>query len=250
MALRHYDKLTKTNPIRREGTVNWLKYEIKLGTDAFNRRYAETAEKGAIPSQLEEAKERLREYSGYANPRGKNKVVGYGISGKNKDSLERQYRELRRALTKDIWSAEAVDIRDEAEKKAYEKFNFNQNVNWTYDKWKHMVDIFGNLDSDILHGFGYELAVSHNGSSTADEGAVRFLNLTEFEELPENVRAVSNASFVEAFSFAYDKKLDLFTIAERVYKHREDGSTPVDLIDALYKEIKKELDAREEVNEK
>lgn len=246
MALRSYDKLTKTNPIRHEGTVNWLKYEIKLGTDAFNRRYTEMAEKGAVPSQLEEIKERLREYSGYSTPKGKDKVVGYGISGKNKKWLERQYRELRRALTKDVWSEEAVDIRDDAEKQAYDQFNKNQHVNWTYDKWKHMVDVFGNLDMDILHGFGYEANSTHNGSSTADEGTVKVLNLREEADLPSDVKSVSNSSFVEAFSYAYEQGLDLYTLAERVYKERKEGDDPVKLINRLYDEIKKEVGEKDD----
>lgn len=248
MALTEYDELTGYNPIRRKGSVNWLKYEIKAATDEFNKRYRQLELTGKVPSQLEEARERIYEYSGYSTPKRSTDVLSAGVSNRKKDSLIRQYRELRTAIKSDVWSDEAAKLRTDKEEKAWEQFNNNQVLNWNYSKWKAMVDIFGNMDAEILRGFGYEDHSNHSGSSTANgQPAPQYLEVEELTELPteSSKGKVSNSSLVSAFSFAYDRGLDLYTLMERVQKRTKgQGKEQYQMIDELYKEIGEELKRR------
>lgn len=244
MASNKYVELTGYNPISREGTVNWLKYEIKAATEEFNKRYRELSIKGEVPSQLEEEKDLLRTYSGKSKPKRQSDVLSAGVSGKNKAWLKRHYDELKRALKTDVWSDSAAETRTDKEIEAWKSFNSNQLLNWDFKKWKSMVDIFGHIDSEILRGFGYEDHSNHKGSSTAKDTNSQILVVEELTELPKTSSKdnVSNSSLVTAFSFAYDRGLDLYSIMERVRKNTYgQGKKQYEMIDELYMEIGREL---------
>lgn len=242
MALKKYNELSGQNPLREEskGTNLWLKYEIKGAIDLFNRKYRELKNKGLVSEQLEHERSVLSDYTRSAKPRNPEDALGYGVSRLSKKPLELLYKNLRRVLDADIWTGESKEYRDEEELKKYEHFNEYQLQDWSYDKWKHMVDIFGTLDSDILHGFGYETRSSHKDSPTANEKKVKTLNLDTEGKLEDIKEAseVTNATLVNAFSAAYEKGVDLMTLAKQVYDDRKEGDTQIDLINALYKEIR------------
>lgn len=235
---RVLEAFTGWNPISRKGTVNWLKYEIKVMTDEFNRRYRHTRERGDLPPQFEDMREELYKYSGRSTPRGTKNVLSYGVSGKNKTWLQRQYDELRLSLKADIWSPEAKGEMDTREKAAYESFKENQVLDWSYNKWKDMVDILGHLDSTILHGFGYEDKSTHNGSSTARGKKSKSLRIAGYGAKGK----VSNSSLISAYSYAYDRGIDLLTLISRVDREATgQGKTPKAMIDDLWAAIKDEM---------
>lgn len=237
---RELEPFTGYNPIRRKGTVNWFKYEIKAMTDAFNRRYRHTRESGDLPPQFEDMREELYKYSGKSTPRGSKNVIGYGISGKNKTWLKRQYDELRLSLKADIWSPEAKAEISTRENEAYNAFKENQVLDWSYNKWKDMVDILGHLDSTILHGFGYEDKHIHNGSATAKGKKAKTLQINGYSKKGNG--KIGNSSLINAYSYAYDRGIDLLSLIQRVDKSASgQGLQPKDMIDNLWKAIKEEM---------
>ena len=228
----------------KEGTVNWFKYEIRNMTAEFNRRFRETAERGEIPEQFNKLREEFIREGARPNPLSKDAIgLGFSIKGKGKAGLVRQWTNLRRALDVDVWSPTAEEYRTDRELKAWRKFNENQVLSWSYDKWKAMVDIFGNMDSTILHGFGYEDNSTHNASKTINSSKkAKKVNLEAFD--PEG--KVSNSSLVSAFSYAYDNDVDLLTLMNRVYNRKAEGRTQRTALNDLYSEIKKMINERKE----
>lgn len=232
----------------KEGTVNWFKYEIRNMTAEFNRRFRETAERGEIPEQFNKLREEFIREGARPNPLSKDAIgLGFSVKGKGKAGLVRQWSNLQRALKIDIWSPTAEEYRTERELNAWRKFNDNQVLSWSYDKWKAMVEIFGNMDSTILHGFGYEDKSTHNASQTADDGKQK--KTIEIEENFDPEGKVSNSSLVSVFSKAYDNDIDLLSVMNRVYNRKVQGRTQRTALNDLYKEIQDIINERKEESE-
>lgn len=201
-----------------------LKRAISKQTKEVNFRYRVAKETGTISPQLKEMFERLQHYG--SKPRDtKSQIVGLGFhKHKHTSELRRQLNELNRILKHDIWSSEAVKIESEEKQQAYETFNENTKFDWSYEKWKEFVDIFGSVSNDILYGFGYESKNSHKGSETA------------------SIKK-DNRSLMEAFSLAYDKRVDFLTIMEEVYDKDITGKglDTEKSLDKLYERIREEI---------
>lgn len=236
-----YTSYDEQNPIRRVGSVNWLKYEIKTMTKEFNERYRASQEAGGVSPQMEERLKLHLDYGGKAR-KYSGDVLGYGFSGKRRNELERQYGALRATLKTDMWSPQAKEMLKDREQAAWESFNENQVVNWSYDKWRRMVDTFGNIDDSILRGFGYEQHSSHSGSGkskSANKGE-------EIKGTPNPIEsastqgAISNATLMRVYSTAYDNGVDLFKILVQTMKELDKkAADPRDAIDALKANIQK-----------
>lgn len=226
-----YTSYNDDNPIRRVGSVNWLKYEIKTMTKEFNKRYTAAQKRGEVPPQLEERLKLHLDYGGKAN-RFSDDVLGYGFGGKRKAELERQYGALRGTLKADRWTDESKELIKDNEYNAWKSFNTNQVVNWSYDKWRKMVDVFGHIDDTILRGFGYEDHSSHNGSGKYKKETATPIGIDK-----DDNGTISNASLMNAFSKAYDEGVDIFKLLIKITNDPNITSSK-GAIDELYKEIK------------
>lgn len=226
------------------GTVNWYKYEIRALTKKANDRFYEYNQVDYMPKQLENWRDRLLTYSGKPNPFKKNETLGLGFSGKRKNVLIRQFKELKHFIKTDVFTNEAKDSIAEREKTAYESFKSNNIVDWEYEKWKRMVDTFGNVDQELLNSFGYEDHSSHKGSRKAN---VKRSNLTINNRNDKS--KVSNSSLVNAYSYAYDNNLDILSLMNEVSKEMKGiGGDQRDAIDRLWDKIHESIGEKEDTN--
>ena len=226
--------VTGENP-HTPGTINWYKHEIRYMTKEANRRFYEYEQVDYLPPQLENWKDRLLTYGGKSNPMKKSDTFGLGFSGKRKNAIIRQYNELHHFYENDTVTIAGQEFYSKREKDAYEAFNKNNILNWSYDKWKKMVDVFGSVGEEILRHFGYEDQSNKEGSKTA---------IVDSTEKPESV---SNASLINAFSYAYENNLDLLSLMTEVERDlRGEGFTSKKAIDALFEKIKEKSNVRED----
>ena len=220
------------------GTVNWYKYEIRGLTEKANERFYEYNQVDYMPTQLEKWRDRLLTYSGKPNPLKKKDTLGLGFSGKRKNVLVRQFKELKHFMKTDVFSNEAKASLTEREQKAYMEFNKNNVLDWDYEKWNRMVDTFGNIDQELLNSFGYEDHSNHNGSRRAR------LNINNKNDTSK----VSNSSLVNAYSYAYDNNVDILTLMNEVNKEMKGtGGDQRDAIDLLFDKIADAIEARKGV---
>ena len=103
-----------------------------------------------------------------------------------------------------------------------------------------MVDILGHLDSTILHGFGYEDKSTHNGSATAKGEKAKSIVVKPYSK---DLGMISNSSLISAYSYAYDRGMDLLSLITRVDKETAniEGKTSKDMIGYLWQAIKDEM---------
>lgn len=227
------------------GTVNWYKYEIRRMTEKANKRFYEYNQVDYLPTQLEKWRDRLLTYSGKPNPMKKDDTLGLGFSGKRKNVLVRQFKELKHFLKVDIFTNEGKESLTEREQKAYEEFKANNVVDWEYEKWKRMVDTFGNIDQELLNSFGYEDHSNHNGSRKANVKANK-LDITNSNDRSK----VSNSSLVNAYSYAYDNKIDILSLMNEVSKEMKGtGGDQRVAIDKLWDKIADAVKAKKEEEE-
>lgn len=220
------------------GTVNWYKYEIRHMTEKANERFYQYDQVDFKPPQLENWENRLLAYSGKPNPFKKKDTLGLGFSGKRKNVIIRQYKELKHFLDTDFFTTQGQEFYSEREKDAYEAFKSNNILDWEYEKWKRMVDTFGNIDQEILNSFGYEDHSSHKGSKTA-----LVVNNTETD-------TVSNSSLVNAYSYAYDNEIDILTLMNEVDKELHGaGADPKKALDLLWDKIRESIKVKENVDD-
>lgn len=225
------------------GTVNWYKYEIREMTRQANNRFYEYNQVDYMPAQLERWKDRLLDYSGKPNPFKRKDTLGLGFSGKRKNVLKRQYKELKHFLNTDVFSSEGVESLADKERKAYESFTSNNLLDWNYEKWKRMVDTFGNIDQELLNSFGYEDHSNHNGSKKANvkRNAISVNNQNDRGQ-------VTNSSLVNAYSYAYDNNIDILSLMNEVDKEMYGkGGDPRKAIDLLWDKINNAVGAKSEV---
>lgn len=224
------------------GTNNWYKYEIREMTRQANHRFETYIESDYMPRQLERWKDRLLAYSGKPNPFKTKDTLGLGFSGKRKNVLKRQFKELKHFLKVDVFTNEGVENLADRERKAYESFNENNLLDWNYDKWKRMVDTFGNIDQELLNSFGYEDHSNHNGSKKANVKK-NHLNVNNRNDISQ----VTNSSLVNAYSYAYDNNIDILSLMNQVDKEMYGkGADPRRAIDKLWDKIREEVAAKEE----
>ena len=227
------------------GTVNWYKYEIRRMTERANRRFYNYDQVDYMPVQLEKWKDRLLTYSGKPNPFMKKDTLGLGFSGKRKNVLKRQYKELKHFLDVDVFSNEGVDNLAEKEKRAYKSFNSRNLLDWDYEKWKRMVDTFGNIDQELLNSFGYEDHSNHNGSKKAN---VKKNPLIVNNKNDKN--QITNSSLINAFSYAYDNNVDILSLMNEVDKEMYGkGGDSRKAIDKLWEKIKQSVKDSEDEND-
>ena len=203
-----------------------LQRAIRKQTAEVNMRYREAKRTGTLTPQLMKMFETAQLYG--SKPRDtRSQIVGLGF-GKHthKSELMRQLRELNRIVKHDIWSPQgAVQVKEE-ESKAYSTFNERTRYNWSYDKWKSFVDIFGSAPDEILNGFGYERKGGHKGSST----------VTIKTDSADDV-TITGKSLIEAFDIAYEKRVDLLTVMEEVYSESK-GMDQQGAIDSLFERLR------------
>lgn len=215
------------------GTVNWYKHEIRSMTERANKRFYDYDQADYMPTQLAKWRDRLLDYSGKPNPFKRKDTLGLGFSGKRKNVLKRQYKELKHFLGTDIFSNEGVENLADRERKAYESFNEKNILNWDYEKWKRMVDTFGNIDQELLNSFGYEDHSNHNGSKKAN---VKKNPLSVNNR--NDKKNVTNSSLVNAYSYAYDNNIDILSLMNEVDKEMYGkGGDPRKAIDKLWDKI-------------
>lgn len=235
---KELESITGENPFL-EGTVNWYKHEIRYMTKEANRRFYEYDQSDYMPPTLEKWKDRLLTYGGKASPLKKKETFGLGFSGKRKNVLVRQYNELRHFYESDTLTIAGQEYYSKREYEAYKKFNKNNILNWDYEKWKRMVDTFGNVDSEILRSFGYEDQSNKEGSKTAVVVDNR------------NSETISNSSLINAYSYAYDNNIDLLTLMNDVLKElRGSASTSKNAIDLLFEKIKEASNLKKDEEER
>lgn len=231
---RELESITGENP-HTVGTINWYKHEIRYLTKEANRRFYEYDQSDYMPPTLAKWKDRLLTYGGKANPLMKKETFGLGFSGKRKNVLVRQYNELKHFYQTDTVTIAGQEYYSKREYDAYKSFKSNNILNWDFEKWKRMVDTFGNVDSEILRGFGYEDRSNKEGSKTAVVVNNR------------NNNSVSNSSLINAFSYAYDNNVDILTLMNEVDKELHGaGADPKKAIDLLFEKIKQTANINEE----
>lgn len=235
---RELESVTGENP-HTVGTINWYKHEIRYLTKEANRRFYEYDQSDYMPPTLAKWKDRLLTYGGKSNPLMKKETFGLGFSGKRKNVLIRQYNELKHFYQTDTVTIAGQEYYSKKEYNAYQKFNSNNILSWDYEKWKRMVDTFGNVDSEILRGFGYEDHSNKEGSKTA---------VVVDNKKPEKV---SNSSLVNAFSLAYDNNVDLLTLMNEVDKElHSEGADSKTAIDLLFKKIRQVANIKDDSDNK
>ena len=204
------------------GTVPWLKEEIRKATQEVNKRFYEAKQGGKSNKQLNKWIARLRYFGSKPSIVGKNRgeEIGLGFRGKKKVDLERQLSELNRVIEKDIWTPKGRKKEDERHDQAYRTFS-EMHPNWSRDKYNDFVQLLGTAPSELLQAFGYERSSVHRGSKTAKV-------------------KVANESFVEAYSYAYDKNVDLLSVMLGTYSEIQGmGYGQEQAIDALKTNIEK-----------
>ena len=224
------------------GTVNWYKHEIRSMTEKANERFYEYEQVDYMPTQLEKWRDRLLTYSGKPNPFRTKDTLGLGFSGKRKNVLIRQFKELKHFLKNDIFTNEGQQSLSDREKSAYENFKTNNIVDWEYEKWKRMVDTFGNIDQELLNSFGYEDHSNHNGSKKANVKRSR-LNINNTNDRS----SVTNSSLVNAYSYAYDNNIDILSLMNEVNKEMKGtGGDQRKAIDKLWEKISEAVGKKED----
>ena len=216
----------------RPGSKEWYKSHIRKMVQDFNSRVFEMKSQGKkIPKQITSEINRLKRWGGKISITGihRGDVVGLGFGKKpSKERLERQYRELDRFLSNDVWTNEGRKRVDKERDNAYKTFK-EYHPNWSKDKWSDFVQLLGNAPTELLQAFGYEKQGSHSGSKTA------------------KVYHGANESFVEAYSYAYDNDVDLFRVMENTYREIEgEGYSQEMAIDLLKENIKLEIEESKE----
>lgn len=204
------------------GTVPWLKDEIRRLTEQVNQRFYEAKEAGLFDSRLKKWASRLRYFGSNPSIIGKNRgeEIGLGFRGKKKRDLERQLAELNRVIDKDIWTPKGRKEDDERHDQAYKTFS-EMHPNWSKEKYRDFVQLLGTAPTELLQAFGYERTSGHRGSKTAKV-------------------KVTNESFIEAYSYAYDNKVDLLSVMLGTYSEIEGmGYGQEEAIDALKTNIEK-----------
>lgn len=205
-----------------------LQRAIRKQTNEVNRRYREAKRTGTLTPQLMKMFETAQLYG--SKPRDtKTMIVGLGFHKHTHESeLKRQLRELNRIIKHDIWSPQGEAQVKEEESRSYTSFNENTRYNWSYDKWKSFVDVFGSAPDEILNGFGYERKGGHKGSST----------VTISTPPTEDDITISGKSLIEAFDIAYEKRVDLLSVMEDVYSNEAKGADQKGALDALFKRLR------------
>lgn len=204
------------------GTVPWLKDEIRRLTQEVNKRFYEAKEAGLFDNRLKKWASRLRYFGSNPSIMGKHRgeEIGLGFKGKKKKDLERQMSELNRVIEKDIWSPKGRKEEDERHDQAYKTFS-EMHPNWTKDKYRDFVQLLGTAPTELLQAFGYERSSGHRGSKTAKV-------------------KITNESFIEAYSYAYDNNVDLLSVMLGTYSDIEGkGYGQEEAIDALKTNIEK-----------
>ena len=204
-----------------------LKRKIRELTNEVNFRYRKAKETNTMTPQLKKLLETAQRYGSKARDT-KSQIVGLGFNkhGKDFDALMRQYKELKRIIKVDVWSQPGKDVRTQKEIDAWHQFNEANKYDWDYDKWKSFVDIFGNISTEILTAFHYSTKDRHDGSSTASVHTKK-----------GDGKELTNRSLLEAFSTAYNKRVDLMTLMTKVYNQSQEGDSSTDLYDRLLDEI-------------
>ena len=216
----------------RPGSKEWYKSHIRKMVQDFNTRVFEMKSQGKkIPKQITSEINRLKRWGGKISITGMHRgdVVGLGFGKKpSKERLERQYRELDRFLSNDVWTNEGRKRVNKEKNDAYKTFK-EYHPNWSKSKWEDFVQLLGTAPTELLQAFGYEKQGSHSGSKTA------------------KVYHGANESFVEAYSYAYDNDVDLFRVMENTYREIEgEGYSQEMAIDLLKENIKLEIEESKE----
>lgn len=212
----------------RPGSKEWYKSHIRSMVREFNSRVFKMKSEGKkIPKQIISEINRLKRWGGKISITGMNRgdVIGLGFGSKpEKERLIRQYKELDRFLSNDVWTSEGKKRVDKEKDDAYKTFK-SYHPNWSKDKWSDFVQLLGTAPTELLQAFGYEKQDSHRGSKTA------------------KIYNGANESFVEAYSYAYDNDVDLFRVMEYTYREIEgEGYSQVMAIDRLKENIKHEIE--------
>ena len=140
--------------ISSKRTVKELRKYIREATARINmtiREYRESGKK--MPRAYEKQIQRLQRLSGVKKP--KRGEIGVGIDRKRKAELLRQAGALKAFDAYDTFSPYAVRKAERKYKKAYEAFTQNFG-DISFDKWEHLVDIYGTLDGAIVNIYGSE----------------------------------------------------------------------------------------------
>lgn len=204
------------------GTVPWLKDEIRSLTQQVNDRFYKAKEANLFDNKLKKWAARLKYFGSKPSIIGKNRgeEVGLGFRGKKKKDLERQLAELNRVINKDIWTPKGREEEDELHDQAYRTFS-EMHPNWSRDKYNDFVQLLGTAPTELLQAFGYERSSGHKGSKTAKV-------------------KITNESFIEAYSYAYDRNVDLLSVMLGTYSEIEGmGYGQEQAIDALKTNIEK-----------
>lgn len=204
------------------GTVPWLKDEIRRLTQQVNQRFYEAKEAGLFDNRLKKWASRLKYFGSKPSIVGKNRgeEIGLGFRGKKKKDLEKQLAELNRVIDKDIWTPKGRAEEEKRHHDAYTTFS-ETHPNWSREKYMDFVNLLGTAPTELLQAFGYERSSGHRGSKTAKV-------------------KVTNESFIEAYSYAYDKNVDLLSVMLGTYSEIEGmGYGQEEAIDALKTNIEK-----------
>ena len=210
----------------KPGSKEWYKDKIRDMLPEVNLKFSQARNSGTMNEQLQAVEKRLIKYGGNPSIVGSHKKPSKGM-------LKRQYGELKRITERDIWSPGGIEKELDKEKQAYESF-VKFHPGWSREKWTDFVELLGNASSELLHAFTYEKQDSHKGSKTKKYNP-------------------KNESFIEAFSAAYEKDVDLFRVMERTYESLTRGTgkglDSDKALDILKEEIKKELGEKNEEEE-
>lgn len=217
----------------RPGSKEWYKDKIRDTLPEVNLKFSQARNSGLMNEQLAAVEKRLINYGGNASIVGKHRdeTIGLGFHKKpSKGMLKRQYGELKRITEKDIWSPDGLKKEIDREENAYQSF-LEYHPGWSKEKWIDFVELLGNAPTELLQAFTYEKQDSHKGSKKKKYNP-------------------KNESFIEAFSAAYEKDVDLFRVMERTYASITGGTgkglDSNKALDILKEEIKKELGEDEE----
>lgn len=215
------------------GSKEWYKDQIRQMLPNVNLKFSQARNNGTMNEQLAAVEKRLINYGGNPSIVGKHRdeTIGLGFHKKpSKGMLKRQYGELKRITEKDIWSPSGIEKEIDREENAYQSF-VKFHPGWSKEKWIDFVELLGNAPTELLQAFTYERSDSHKGSKTKTYNP-------------------KNEGFIEAFSAAYEKDVDLFRVMERTYASITSGNgkglSQEKALDMLKEEIKKELGNDEE----
>ena len=175
-------------------TVKQLQAEIRRLTSEVNSKLKELTAKYSSNTFFNKQLNRLKASTSYVEsstgeiriPKSRNNgdILGLGFKGKNKEGLERQYRELTSFNTKEWCSAQAEKKRSDRANKAYSTFT-RRYGNISFDEWEDFVLMMNDI-SDYIGDFGYE----DIGGSIART----YVETRNKRKFPEYVREVAKQS--------------------------------------------------------